>query len=59
MLLNWLWRGLRRWRPAATLEAAPLGRFSAAALTDIGFSRSDLPAIAAGMIGRDSSRRQR
>jgi uncharacterized protein YjiS (DUF1127 family) len=59
MLLNWLRRGLRRRRPAASLEAAPLGRFSATALQDIGLSRSDLPAIVAGMIGSDASRRQR
>lgn len=32
---------------------------SAGALKDLGLSRSDLPAVRAGLIGRDASRRPR
>lgn len=53
-------RLLRRWR-AARAEARNLRRLAAAdaALRDIGLGRADLPALRAGQLADDPTRRRR
>lgn len=46
-------------RIAGRDDGAGIGRLDAPALRDLGLSRSDLPAIRAGLIGGDASRRRR
>lgn len=59
--LSWLQPlrcGFRRWmkRRAAARAARMLSRFGDDALKDIGLSRSDLPAVRAGLYCRDATR---
>lgn len=46
-------------RIAGRDDSACIERLDARALRDLGLSRSDLPAIRTGLIGRDASRRPR